>query len=102
MSRNEIFFYQSPLYRAYKINTPILFVHGDADTNVPFNESVQMFTALKLLGKETAFVAVKDQNHHILEYQKRLDWQDTIWAWFAKYLQDDPTWWDSIYSPKSL
>ncbi len=98
----DLYVDQSPLYRADKINTPILFVHGDADTNVPFNESVQMFTALKLLGKETAFVAVKDQNHHILEYQKRLDWQDTIWAWFAKYLQDDPTWWDSIYSPKSL
>ena len=101
-TRKDLFVDQSPLYRADKINTPILFVHGDADTNVPVNESIQMFTALKLLGKETAFVAVKDQNHHILEYQKRLDWQDTIWAWFAKYLQDDPTWWDSIYAPKSL
>lgn len=101
-ANKELFVDHSPLYRADKINTPILFVHGDADTNVPFNESVQMFTALKLLGKETAFVAVTGQNHHILEYQKRLEWQDTIWAWFAKWLQDDPTWWDSIYAPKSL
>ena len=101
-TRKDLFVDQSPLYRADKINTPILFVHGDADTNVPVNESIQMFTALKLLGKETAFVAVKDQNHHILEYQKRLDWQNTIWAWFAKYLQDDPSWWDAIYAPKSL
>ena len=101
-SRPDLYVERSPLYRADKINTPLLFVHGDADTNVPFNESVQMFTALKLLGKETAFVAVKDQNHHILDYQKRLEWQDTIWAWFAKWLQDDPTWWDALYSPKSL
>ncbi|MCQ2148680.1 MAG: prolyl oligopeptidase family serine peptidase, partial [Bacteroidales bacterium] len=101
-ANKDLFVDQSPLYRADKINTPILFVHGDADTNVPFNESVQMFTALKLLGKETAFVAVKDQNHHILDYNKRIQWQNTIWAWFAKYLQDDPTWWDAIYSPKSL
>lgn len=101
-TRKDLYVDQSPLYNADKINTPILFVHGDADTNVPFNESVQMFTALKLLGKETAFVAVKDQDHHILDYQKRLDWQDTIWAWFAKWLQDDPTWWDALYSPKSL
>lgn len=101
-TRKDLFVDQSPLYRADKINTPLLFVHGDADTNVPVNESIQMFTALKLLGKETAFVAVKDQDHHILEYQKRLDWQDTIWAWFAKYLQDDPSWWDSMYAPKSL
>lgn len=101
-SDQDLYVKQSPLYRADKINTPILFVHGDADTNVPFNESVQMFTALKLLGKETAFVAVSDQDHHILEYQKFIDWQNTIWAWFAKWLQDDPTWWDSIYAPKSL
>ena len=101
-TRKDLYVDQSPLYRADRINTPILFVHGDADTNVPFNESVQMFTALKLLGKEAAFVAVKDQDHHILEYQKRLDWQNTIWAWFAKWLQDDPTWWDAIYAPKSL
>ena len=77
-------------------------MHGDADTNVPFNESVQMFTAMKLLGKETAFVAVKDQNHHILDYNKRLKWQNTIWAWFAKYLQDDPSWWDALYPPVNL
>ena len=101
-SDQDLYVKQSPLYRADKINTPLLLIHGDADTNVPFNESVQLFTALKLLGKETAFVAVTDQNHHILDYQKRLEWQDTIWAWFAKWLQDDPTWWDALYSPKSL
>ena len=101
-TREDLYVDQSPLYRADKINTPLLLIHGDSDTNVPFNESVQLFTALKLLGKETAFVAVKGENHHILNYQKRLEWQDTIWAWFAKWLQDDPAWWDALYSPKSL
>lgn len=101
-TRKDLYVDQSPLYRAEKINTPLLLIHGDADTNVPFNESIQLFTALKLLGKETALVAVKDQNHHILDYQKRLEWQDTIWAWFAKWLQDDPQWWDALYAPKSL
>ena len=101
-SDRELYVDHSPLYLADKINTPILLIHGDSDTNVPFNESVQLFTALKLLGKETALVAVKDQNHHILDYAKRLDWQNTIWAWFAKYLQDDPAWWDALYPPKAL
>lgn len=96
-TRKDLFVDQSPLYNADKVHTPLLFVHGDADTNVPVNESVQMYTALKLLGRETAMVLVKDQNHHILEYGKRLKWQNTIWAWFAKWLQDDPTWWDSMY-----
>ncbi len=101
-SDQDLFVKQSPLYNADKVHTPILFVHGDDDHNVPFNESIQMFTALKLLGRETAFVAVTGQDHHIIDYDKRILWQNTIFAWFAKWLQDDPSWWDGLYAPKSL
>lgn len=101
-SHQELYVKQSPLYNAHKINTPILFLHGDADTNVPAGESIQMYTALKLLGKETELVLVKEQDHHILDYPKRIKWQNTIWAWFAKWLQDDPAWWNAMYPPKSL
>lgn len=93
----DLYVKQSPLYNADKINTPILFLHGDGDTNVPPGESIQIYTALKRLGKDTALVLVKDQNHHILNPSQRKKWQDTIFAWFAKYLQDDPTWWNSLY-----
>ena len=101
-SETDLYVKQSPLYNAHKVNTPILFVHGDADTNVPVGESIQMYTALKLLGKPTDMVLVKDQNHHILDYNKRILWQNTIFAWFAKWLQNDPTWWDTMYPPKTL
>ncbi len=101
-SETDLYVKQSPLYNAHKVDTPILFVHGDADTNVPVGESIQMYTALKLLGKETDMVLVKDQNHHILDYNKRILWQNTIFAWFAKWLQDDPTWWNAMYPPKTL
>lgn len=89
------------MFNADKIHTPLLFLHGDADVNVPVGESIQMFTALKLLGRETAFVAVTGQDHHIVDYGKRIQWQNTIFAWFAKWLQDDATWWNAIYKPKT-
>jgi dipeptidyl aminopeptidase/acylaminoacyl peptidase len=101
-SDTDLYVKQSPLYNADKIHTPLLFVHGDADHNVPVGESIQLYTALKLLGRETAFVAVSDQDHHILDYDKRIRWQQTIFAWFAKWLQDDPIWWKSLYPDKSL
>ncbi len=93
---------QSPLFNADKIHTPLLFLHGTADTNVPVGESIQMFTALKLLGRPTAMVLVDAQDHHILDYNKRVQWQNTIFAWFAKWLKDDPTWWNSLYKEKNL
>ena len=71
-------------------------------TNVPINESIQLFTALKILGRETAFVTVKGQNHHILDYSKRIKWQNTIYAWFERWLKDDPTWWNTMYPEKNL
>jgi dipeptidyl aminopeptidase/acylaminoacyl peptidase len=73
-----------------------------SDTNVPVGESIQLYTALKLLGKDTSMVLVKDQDHHILEYNKRQKWQNTIFAWFAKYLKDDPSQWDAMYPPVEL
>lgn len=98
----DLYVKQSPLFNADKIHTPLLFLHGDKDNNVPVGESIQMFTALKLLDRPTAFVAVADQDHHIKDYGKRIKWQDTIFAWFAKYLKGDSSWWDAMYEPTPL
>ncbi len=92
----------SPLFNADKVHTPILFLHGGSDTNVPIAESTQMFNALKILGRECAFVTVEGQDHHILDYAKQTKWVHTYYAWFAKYLQDDPTWWESLYPTKNI
>jgi dipeptidyl aminopeptidase/acylaminoacyl peptidase len=88
-TNKHLFVDQSPLYNADKIHTPLLFVHGTADNNVPVGESIQLYTALKLLGRPTAMVLVDGQDHHIIDYEKRIKWQNTIFAWFAKWLQDD-------------
>ena len=101
-SHRQLYVDQSPLFNADKIHTPLLLLHGNADTNVPLIESLQMFTALKLLGREVALVEVEGENHHILEYTKKEKWLATQMAWFQKWLKDDPTWWDALYPKKHL
>jgi len=88
---------QSPLFSADKINTPLLLLHGGVDTNVPIGESIQMFNALRILGKTVEFITVEGENHAIYGYQKRIDWNKTIHAWFAKWLKDQPEWWQAMY-----
>ncbi|MCL1932700.1 MAG: S9 family peptidase [Candidatus Azobacteroides sp.] len=88
---------QSPLFHADKINTPLLLLHGGADTNVPIGESIQMFNALRILGKTVEFITVEGENHAIYGYQKRIDWNKTIDAWFAKWLKNQPEWWQALY-----
>ena len=101
-TRKDLYVDHSPLFNADKIHTPLLFLHGTADTNVPVGESIQMFTALKLLGRPTAFVAIEGENHWVMNYDKRIKWQNTIFAWFAKWLKNDPTWWNAMYNEKPL
>ena len=101
-TRKDLFVDRSPLYNADKITKPILFTHGTADTNVPLGESIQMYTALKLLGVPTAFIEVEGENHGIMDPVKRTKWINSIMAWFEKYLKNDDAWWNAIYTPKQL
>lgn len=93
----ELFTKQGSLFNADKIHTPLLLLHGTVDTNVPIGESIQLFNALKILGRDVEFITVQDENHIISNFNNKLSWHNTIMAWFAKWLQDDPSWWDALY-----
>ena len=96
-NRKDIYINQSALFSADKITTPLLLLHGSEDTNVPPGESTQLFTALKILGREVEYIQIHEQNHHILAFNKRKVWTKTIIAWFDRWLKDQPEWWYSLY-----
>lgn len=93
----DLYTKQGSLFNADKIKTPLLLLHGTVDTNVPIGESIQIFNALRILGKDVEFITVQDANHVVTDFDKKQEWQDTIMAWFAKYLQGDSRWWDTLY-----
>lgn len=93
----ELFTKQGSLFNADKIHTPLLLLHGTVDTNVPIGESIQLFNALKILGRDVEFITVQDENHIISNFNNKLSWHNTIMAWFAKWLQDDASWWNELY-----
>lgn len=96
-NNRELYVERSPVYHADRINTPLLLLHGDSDTNVPPGESHTMFTALKLLGREVELVEFPGEDHWILDRDKRYVWWDTILAWFDRWLKDEPQWWQQLY-----
>ena len=96
-NRKDIYVERSPLFNADKITTPLLLLHGSVDTNVPPGESTQLFTALRILGREVEYIQVKGQNHQILAYNQRILWTKTILAWLAKWLKKQPEWWNHLY-----
>ncbi len=96
-NNRDLYVGQSPVYSADRITTPLLLLTGDSDTNVPPGESHNMFTALKLLGREVELVEVPGEDHWILDREKRYVWWDTMLAWFDRYLKDQPEWWYQLY-----
>ena len=93
----DLYTRQSPLFNADKIHTPLLLLHGTADTNVPTTESQQLFTALRILGRPVSFVQVKGENHVVQGVPKQSQWQEAIFAWFAYWLKDQHEWWRELF-----
>jgi dipeptidyl aminopeptidase/acylaminoacyl peptidase len=96
----DLYSTHSPVFNADKVKTPLLLIHGDADTNVPPGESHNMYTALKLLGQDVELVEYKGADHQIFARDRRFHWWDTMLAYFDKHLKQEPQWWDHLYSNK--
>lgn len=93
----ELYVDESPLFHADKITTPLLLLHGDADTNVPPGQSHQMYTALELLGRDVELIEIGGQNHRIVPYAEARIWTETILAFFDWKLRGDDGAWRHLY-----
>jgi len=101
-NNKELFVGQSPLFNADKIHTPLLLLHGSLDDNVPVGESIQMYNALRILGRPVEFIMVEGEKHGITDYKRRAKWAKTMQAWFAKWLKEQPEWWEELYPERKL
>ncbi len=101
-NRKDIYVENSPIYNADKFQNSILLLHGSSDTNVPVGESWQYYAALNILGKDVEMVLVDGQDHHILDYNKRIKWHHTIVSWFDNKLKNQPQQWNDLYPEKNL
>jgi dienelactone hydrolase len=80
----------SPLFTAYKVNTPLLILHNDEDGAVPWEEGIQFFVALRRLGKPVWLVNYNGQGHGVSGRFAQLDWSIRMQQFFDHYLQDAP------------
>ncbi|MFO7940317.1 MAG: prolyl oligopeptidase family serine peptidase [Bacteroidales bacterium] len=101
-NRKDVYVENSPLFNADKFSNSILLLHGTADTNVPVGESLQYYAALKILGKDVEMVLVDDEDHWIIDYEKRIKWHNTIVSWFDYKLKEQDEQWNELYPEKNL
>lgn len=80
----------SPLFKAYKVETPLLILHNDEDGAVPWEEGIQFFVALRRLGKPAWLINYNNQGHGVSGRYSQRDWAKRMQQFFDHYLQDAP------------
>lgn len=79
----------SPLYKAERIVTPVLLIHGDRDGAAPVAESARLATRLAALERDTELLVVEGGVHMFNFKQPALAsraWRATL-QWLARYLR---------------
>jgi len=80
----------SPVFFADKIQTPMLILHGDVDDAVPWEQSIELYLAMRRNGKEAVFLQYRDEPHHPQTYPNKLDWAMKMKEWLDHYLKGMP------------
>ena len=65
----------SPLFSLPKVKTPIVIMANDADGAVPWYQGIEMFTAMRRLGKEVWMLNYNGEAHNLVERKNRKDIQ---------------------------
>jgi dipeptidyl aminopeptidase/acylaminoacyl peptidase len=79
---------QSPLTYAGQVRTPTLFVHGEVDQRVPYEEAEQMYFALKRRGIPAKMIRYAGQPHGIGGNWNNVHRCLNELAWWDKYLKN--------------
>jgi dipeptidyl aminopeptidase/acylaminoacyl peptidase len=80
----------SPLFWLDRVRTPLLILHNDNDGAVPWYQGIELFTALRRLGRPAWLVNYNGEPHWPLPYPKRRDWNIRMQQFFDHYLQGAP------------
>lgn len=80
---------QSPLTYAGRVKTPTLFVHGEVDQRVPYDEGEQMYFALKRRGVPAKMIQYAGQPHGIAGHWNVVHRMLNELAWWQRYLKTD-------------
>jgi dipeptidyl aminopeptidase/acylaminoacyl peptidase len=80
----------SPLRNVASVRTPLLILQAEEDQICPPSDNIQLFTALKVLGREVELILYPEEHHELKNYgrpDRRIDRAERILAWFERYLK---------------
>lgn len=86
----ERYIESSPIFFADKINTLLLIMFGDVDGAVPWYQGIELYLAMRRLGKESIFLQYRDEPYHPEKYANKLDYAIRMKEYLDHYLKGEP------------
>lgn len=84
------FLENSPLFHADRIQTPLLMMHNDNDGAVPWYQGIEMFVAMRRLGKEVYMVNYNGDEHNPTKRANQADIALKTMEFFDHHLRGKP------------
>ncbi|MDR2585876.1 MAG: prolyl oligopeptidase family serine peptidase [Prevotellaceae bacterium] len=86
----DLYIENSPLFHAQNVTTPLLIMHNDKDGAVPWYQGIELFTALRRLGKPVWMLQYNDEDHNLVERRNRKDLSIRLAQFFDHFLKGAP------------
>jgi len=80
----------SPIFRADRVETPLLMIHNDEDDAVPWYQGIEFFLALRRLGKEAYLFTYNGEKHGLRKRINQKDYTHRLQEFFDHFLKGAP------------
>ena len=80
----------SPIFRADRVETPLLMLHNDEDDAVPWYQGIEYFLALRRLGKPVFMFNYNGEKHGLRKRINQKDYTRRLQEFFDHYLKGAP------------
>ncbi len=84
------FLENSPIFRADRIQTPLLMIHNDADDAVPWYQGIEFYLGLRRLGKEVYMFSYNGEPHNLRRRANQKDYTRRLQEFFDHKLKAAP------------
>jgi len=88
--RPDLYIENSPIFRADKIETPLLIMSNDGDGAVPWYQGIELYTALRRLSKPVWLLNYNGDEHNLARRANMKDLDIRMMQFFDHYLKDAP------------
>ncbi|MDX1646237.1 MAG: prolyl oligopeptidase family serine peptidase [Longimicrobiales bacterium] len=86
----DLYWEQSPISGVESMDTPVLYLHGEDDPTVNWEQGLEWYNALRFLGKPIIWLSYPGEGHGLRKLENRIDFQYRLQDFFGHHLRGEP------------